>query len=150
MARGGTSPARDVVAIARGLLSKHEGIRKFPYVCTAGKITIGIGRNLEDRGLSMEEIEYLFANDLKIAATDCMKLFRDFRSITPAHRQAALLDMCFNLGGPRLAQFVNMRAAGDLRDWKTVAAEALNSKWAQDVGVRATTLTYILEHGRLP
>ena len=150
MARGGASPEQGVVAIARELLKMHEGIRSKPYICTAGKLSIAIGRNLEDRGLSMDEIEYLFANDLKIAAQDCLKLFRDFLSITPAHRQAALLDMCFNLGGPRLGKFVNMRAAVDLRDWKTVAKEARDSKWATDVGKRADTICYILEHGRLP
>ena len=150
MARGGTNPAQGVVAIARGLLKGHEGCRTKPYICPAGKITIGVGRNLEDRGLSMAEIEYLFANDLQIAARDCLKLFRDFRSITPPERQAALLDMSFNLGYPRLAKFVNMRAAVDLRDWKTAAKEALNSKWAADVGPRAVTISYILEHGKLP
>ena len=149
MARGGTT-ADNVIAVARQLLKKHEGVRSKPYICTAGKITVGIGRNLEDRGLSMTEIEYLFANDLVIVARDCIKLFRDFDSITPVHRQAALLDMCFNLGGPRLAKFVNMRAAVDLRDWKTAAKEALDSKWATDVGTRAITISYILEHGKLP
>ena len=150
MARGGTRPASGVVAIARELLKKHEGIRSKPYVCTAGKISVGIGRNLEDRGLSLDEIEFLFANDLVIVARDCIKLFRDFNSITPAHRQAALIDMCFNLGGPRLTKFVKMRAAVDLRDWKTVAKEALDSKWAKDVGQRAVTICYILEHGKMP
>ena len=150
MARGGTDPAQSVIAIARILLKKHEGVRSKPYICPAGKVTAGVGRNLEDRGLSPDEIEYLFNNDLKVAAGDCLKLFRDFRSITPPHRQAALLDMSFNLGGPRLAKFINMRAAVDLRDWKTAAREAFDSKWAKDVGRRAVTISYILEYGKLP
>ena len=139
-----------VIPIARELLKRHEGIREKPYLCPAGKITIGIGRNLEERGLSADEIEYLFKNDLNIAAHECSKLFRDFGGITPVHRQAALLDMCFNLGALRLSQFLKMRAAIDLRDWNTAAREALNSKWASDVGSRAVTIAFIIKNGTLP
>jgi GH24 family phage-related lysozyme (muramidase) len=30
-------------------LTRHEGLRLKPYLCPAGKLTIGIGRNLEAR-----------------------------------------------------------------------------------------------------
>ena len=31
-------------------LTLHEGSRSHPYRCTSGKLTIGVGRNIEDRG----------------------------------------------------------------------------------------------------
>ena len=40
-------------------LTRHEGKRAYPYRCPAGKLSIGVGRNLEDKGLSEEEIEYI-------------------------------------------------------------------------------------------
>ena len=73
-----------------------------------GKLTIAVGRNLTDRGLADDEIDYLFANDLVIALQICQDLYPSFASFTPA-RQAALISMAFNLGKPRLAGFRRMR-----------------------------------------
>ena len=156
--RGRKSPSTTVLNLAKSLLAKHEGYRKHPYLCTAGKISIGIGRNLEDRGLSDDEIKYLFENDVKIAYADCKRLFRDFDSITTPARQAALIDMAMNLGGPRLTKFVNMRAAVDLRNWKGAAREMVTSSanpdepslWKRQVGERADRLAFVVENGRLP
>ena len=142
-----TSPA-NADKIARDLIIKHEGQRSKPYLCPAGKITIGIGRNIEDVGLSQDEINYLFANDMKTARMTCRKLFRDFSAI-PETRQAALLDMALNLGQPRLSRFVKMREAVDLRDWQTAAAEAKDSAWYRQVGRRGEKIVSILETGRV-
>lgn len=35
-------------------LIRDEGVRKFPYKDTVGKTTIGVGRNLDDVGLSQD------------------------------------------------------------------------------------------------
>ena len=51
----------------RALIRKHEGVSQFPYVDTVGKITIGVGQNLSDRGLEQVEINFLFEQDIKIA-----------------------------------------------------------------------------------
>ena len=40
-------------------IKEHEGYRKFPYHCTANKLTIGYGFNLEDVGISEEESELI-------------------------------------------------------------------------------------------
>jgi len=45
-------------------LTLHEGRKNKPYKCTSGKITIGVGRNLDDNGLSEDEIDYLLTNDV--------------------------------------------------------------------------------------
>ena len=44
-------------------LVRHEGMRLKPYRCTAGKLTIGIGRNLDDRGISQKEAYVLLEYD---------------------------------------------------------------------------------------
>ena len=38
-----------------------------PYMDSVGKCTIGVGRNLTDRGLSVDEVELLFEIDFKLA-----------------------------------------------------------------------------------
>ena len=52
-------------------LIRHEGYRQFPYNCSAGKRTIAIGRNLDDRGISEDEAKYMLRNDIVI----CKQLF---------------------------------------------------------------------------
>ena len=43
-------------------LRLHEGVEHMPYKDTVGKLTIGVGRNLDDRGLSDDEIDYILSN----------------------------------------------------------------------------------------
>jgi lysozyme len=45
-------------------LVRYEGLRLKPYRCTAGKLTIGIGRNLDDCGISQTEAYVLLENDI--------------------------------------------------------------------------------------
>ena len=107
----------NIIAASRDLVQLHEGRRQFSYYDTRGKLTIAVGRNLTDRGLADDEIDYLFANDLTIALNICHDLYPRFTSFTPA-RQAALISMAFNLGKPRLAGFRRMRAAINRGNWQ--------------------------------
>lgn len=136
----------DYKAQAALLIRRHEGVRPHPYTDTLGKMTIGVGRNLSDRGLSPAEIEMLFENDMAIAANDLDIWCAPWRSYS-AHRRAALLSMSFNLGGPRLMGFVKMRAALLACDFTTAADEALNSKWAGQIGQRATDIAAMIKDG---
>ncbi|MCK9592700.1 MAG: hypothetical protein M0Q91_11915 [Methanoregula sp.] len=43
-------------------LKIDEGVKLKPYYCSEDKLTIGIGRNLEDRGLDRNEMLYLIYN----------------------------------------------------------------------------------------
>lgn len=130
-------------ALADRTLRRHEGRAHHPYQDTAGKLTIGIGRNLTDRGLNDDEIEYLFATDLRLAVTICRDLYPAFRGFHPA-RQAVLISMAFNLGKPRLAGFRRMRAAINRGDWGNAAAEAEASLWARQTRRRADEIARLL------
>ena len=129
----------NIIAASRDLVQRHEGRRQFPYYDTRGKLTIAVGRNLNDRGLADDEIDYLFANDLIIALQICQDLYPCFASFTPA-RQAALISMAFNLGKPRIAGFRRMRAAINRGNWQGAADEAENSLWARQTRHRATDI----------
>lgn len=138
-----TSAERDAL---RQQLIHHEGLRLKPYTDTVGKLTIGVGRNLNDRGITEAEARYLLDNDINGAINDLLALTW-FPDLDPV-RQRVFVDLCFNLGIVRLKGFVKMLDAASRKDWPTAAAELLNSKYAQQVGQRAQTLAAMLVTGR--
>ncbi len=128
-------------------LKRHEGIRNKPYKDTVGKLTIGIGRNLDDVGLSDDEIEYLLQNDIRRAIEDAKKAVKTFDSLTLS-RQAVVANMVFNLGLSRFLGFKNTIAAIERGDYKTASEGMLASLWAKQVGKRATELAKLMEDGQ--
>ena len=128
----------------RQMLERHEGLRLKPYRCSAGKMTIGYGRNLDDVGISEEEASYLLNNDIKRAEGDLISIFPYFGGFSKS-RQDALLDMMFNLGKTRFLGFKKMIAAIKSDDWKEAKIQAMDSKWAAQVGYRAKEVTNIFE-----
>ncbi|PLX49135.1 MAG: lysozyme [Desulfobulbaceae bacterium] len=127
-------------------LIEHEGLRLKPYVCPAGKITIGAGRNLDDNGISTAEAMVLLRNDILATTLRLEKVVPGFRSLSE-RRRMALIDMCYNLGLPRLLKFKKMLAAMLARDFDTAADEMLDSVWADQVGQRAHTLATMMREG---
>lgn len=106
-------------------LVEHEGYRKNVYKDTLGIDTIGIGRNLEDRGITKEELDYLdypnietvyergieYADAVYLACNDIEIVEEELLRHQPcvsdlsATRQMVLMDMAFNMGVPRLLKF---------------------------------------------
>ncbi len=129
------------------ILKEHEGVRKFPYRCPAGKLTIGVGRNLEDVGLREDEIEYLLENDIKECIADLRKIFPQFDEIDDV-RQAVLVDMRFNLGPARFRTFKRFIQAVRGGYWLLAAQEMKDSKWYNQVGIRARRLCKMMEQGK--
>jgi lysozyme len=119
-----------------------------------GKVTIGIGRNLTDVGISDAEATVLLHNDVSAALLDLDKHIPWWRSLSEP-RQRALANMAFNMGWPRLSGFKNMLAA--LRDgrWDDAAQESLDSKWADQTdgkidgkdGARAERIAEMIRAG---
>ena len=127
-------------------LERDEGVRLKPYLDTVGKTTIGIGRNLDDVGISDDEALYLCRNDIARTMADLDKHAPWWRSLSEA-RQRALANMCFNMGWYRLSGFVHLLAALQAGDWATAKTEALTSKWAAQVGNRASRIALMFEEG---
>jgi len=133
-------------SMLREQLIRHEGRRKKPYVDTVGKVSIGVGRNLTDRGLSPAEIDYLFENDIDSCIADLDNNLPWWRELSDA-RQHVLLDMCFNMGIKRLLKFVNTLADVQAGRYNDAADNMLKSKWAGQVGQRAKTLARMMRDG---
>lgn len=130
-------------------LRLHEGERLKPYRCTAGKLTIGVGRNLEDRGISREESAMLLANDIANEERELVRALPWVAKLDEV-RQRVLLDMSFNLGIAGLLGFKNTLATIQEGNYQRAAAMMLDSKWAGQVGARAERLARMMATGKDP
>lgn len=109
------------------------------YKDSEGYYTIGYGRLLEEKlsgGISEGEARYLLTNDIDSCKRQVINSFSYYYS-APEPVQRGIINMCFNLGLPRLKKFVKMHRALGIGDYTTAAKEALDSKWAGQVGDRA-------------
>lgn len=128
-------------------LIRDEGLRLKPYRCTAGKLTIGVGRNIDDRGISEAEAMMLLGSDIAAITAELDRAIPWWSSLSDARRRA-LVNMGVNMGVPRLLGFKRMLAAMQVGDFATAAVEALDSKWAIDVGVgRAGRVAALIREG---
>jgi lysozyme len=127
-------------------LNRDEGRKKFPYLDTKGKLTIGVGRNLTDRGISDDEIDYLCQNDIRLAENTCRQQLPWFSNLDPI-RQAVIVNMMFNLGLEKFDEFQQMAMAVARGNWGEAARQMQNSLWAQEVGDRAVRLANQMEQG---
>ena len=128
---------------------RHEGkrvtnSRHMLYKCSAGKWTLGYGRNVESRGLSEDEALMLLENDIEDACIDLADIFTQFAAF-PENIQLVLVDMRLNLGFTGFRGFNRMIAAVKTKDWKQMKAEMIDSKWYSDVGQRAVNLVKMVE-----
>ncbi|MET4696708.1 glycoside hydrolase family protein [Endozoicomonas lisbonensis] len=129
-------------------LIRHEGIQLRPYTDTVGKLTIGVGRNLDDLGITRDEALVLLANDIARARSELIRCYPWVEQLNPV-RQDALVNMVFNLGLPAFSGFRKMLAALQDRNFEQAAKEMLDSRWATQVHGRASELADRIERGRV-
>lgn len=110
-------------------IKRFEGVRKFPYTCTQGKITIGVGHNLTDNGLPEHLIETIFILDLIDALKDLESIFGELEG----GHLIALTDLRFNLGATRFRTFKKLINFVKEKDWINAAVELEDSKWWNQV-----------------
>lgn len=142
-------------------LIEHEGISLMPYRCVRGKLTIGVGRNLDDNPLSMEEkralgdymhgittngAKMLLRNDIKVAYNGAKKIFKDFDELCE-DRRYALVDMCFQLGVKGVAKFRRMRWAIAGKDFEEASRACLSSVYAKQTPKRANRIAEVIRTG---
>ena len=148
-------------------LIEHEGMVLTVYKDSLGIDTIGIGRNLKDRGISREELDYLdipnmevvyehgiseadarylALNDIAIVENELCRVHTCVENLDSV-RQLVLMDMAFNMGVPRLCKFKLMWNAIHEKKWEAASREMLDSKWARQVGRRAKILSDAMASG---
>lgn len=149
-------------------LMRDEGYRDTPYFCSEGILSIGVGHALghasvpADVQIRMQRegvmdkpwpravLMQLFAIDVDEHEADLIRLAErrkvDLGSLTD-RRVRALINMTFNLGARGLGKFVKMWGAMAAGDWDGVARQAMDSRWARQVGVRADRIEVMLREG---
>ena len=132
-------------------LTLHEGSRQFVYKDTTGHWTIGVGRNISigGMGLSEEEILYLLKNDIRRVDKELEKAFKFYVGLDPVRRDA-LINLCFNIGLPRLRKFHLALRSLEVGDYEDAAIELLDSLWASQVGKRAEDIAHMIRTGEYP
>jgi lysozyme len=124
----------------------RDDSQKLGFEGKPGKLTIGIGRNLDDVGLSDEEIYFLFENDWNRSKAALNKRLPWTASLDEV-RQAVLIDMTFNMGIDTLLQFAQTLAFIMAQRYEDAAKAMLKSLWANQVGSRAYKLAEQMRTG---
>jgi len=131
------------------MLKVHEGVETYAYKCSENKTTIGVGRNVDKAGglgLSDDEVDYLLQNDIDRVILELDSEYDWFSDLDDV-RQDAMVDISFNLGQTRLRAFKNALAAMSEGDWDEAADQFMDSRWSEQVGVRAKNLTEMIRSG---
>ena len=129
--------------VLREQLQRHESFRAKPYRCSAGKLTIGFGRNLDDRGITSVEAQFLLEQDIRETIRDLDRALPWWKELSNVRRRV-LADMCFNMGLGRLLTFRKMLAALGAHDYMEAANEMEDSRWYHQVGTRAARLVLMM------
>jgi len=133
-------------------LKRHEGVKAFAYRCSSDKLTIGVGRCIDEDGgigLSDDEIEYLLMNDIARCDKELEGAYDWYRDLNKPRRDA-MINLCFNLGLTRLRGFVKALEAMSRGQYDLAADEFLDSRWADQVGDRAVEVTELIRVGDYP
>ncbi len=133
----------------KAILIRHEGLSLKPYRDTRGNLTIGVGRNLEDKGITEGEALFMLENDIRIVEEELNEKIPWWGELDPV-RQEILANMAFNLGVPKLMKFKRFLRALKEGNYAQAADEMLDSLWAQQVGRRAKELALAMRNGEYP
>lgn len=137
------------MSLIEKMLTLHEGVRLKPYLDSVGKTTIGVGRNLTDKGISPEEAQQFLINDLYDVRESLRKNLPWTASLDTT-RYAVLQDMCYNMGMAGLLKFVKTLSMVQHGDYAGAADAMLQSKWAKQVVSRAVRLAEMMRTGEIP
>lgn len=133
----------------REQLKIDEGVKYEIYNDHLGYATFGIGHLVvagdEEHGkpvgtpVSEERVNAVFDSDVEKYISETKKVFPKLDDL-PEEAQQVLVNMCFNMGAPRLGQFKKFIAAVESHNWDTASVEMMDSRWAKQVGARAERL----------
>jgi lysozyme len=120
-------------------LLRDEGLVLHTYRDQNGWLTIGVGHNLDARGISQDAAMLILQDDIRDTKTGLMAKWPWMRDLSPA-RLGAFINLAFNLGVQGLQGFKVMLKAAEAGEWDAAASALLDSKYATQVGERADRL----------
>ena len=135
-----------MINLAKNMIKNDEGLELKVYRCPANKLSIGYGRNLEDRGITEEEADYLLSNDIRSIRKELFDSKINFEKLNNA-RQSVLINMAYQMGINGLFKFKKMFSALSNQDYSLASLEMLDSKWAKQTPARAERLSSLMLKG---
>lgn len=132
----------------KGMLIEDEDCKLFPYTDTTNHLSIGVGRNLSERGISSNEAMQMLDNDIMYFTAKLDSLF-DFFSQLDDNRKIVLINICFNVGVNGFLGFSRMLQFVKERDFEKASHEILQSKAASQCPNRYQRLAYVMKTGEL-
>ena len=137
----------------RKQLEIDEGVKYEIYKDHLGYPTFGIGHLITEddpehgepdgKEISEDRVNEIFETDVAKFVSEAKILFPDLDDL-PDVAQQVIVNMAFNMGRPRLSKFKNFIAGVNDRDWTRAAEEMMDSRWADQVGARATRLRNLI------
>lgn len=127
------------------MLIRHEGFVETPYQDSLGIWTVGVGRNLS-RPMADHEIMYLLQSDIATCEEELSRNLPWFDDLDPVRRDC-MIDLCFNMGYPRLSKFTKALAAMAEGNWDRAAYEFMDSRWSKQVKTRAVDICNMIKTG---
>ena len=138
-----------IISNLREQLKIDEGVKYEVYDDHLGYKTFGIGHLVvagdQEYGASVgtpvseERVNAVFDEDVQKYIDESKKVFPNLDSL-PEEAQQVIVNMCFNMGAPRLSKFKKFIAGVTDGNWSTAAVEMMDSRWATQGGVRAERL----------
>ena len=120
-----------------------ESCELFPYRCSSDKLTIGVGRNIQEVGISEDEAMYLLENDIKNVVSQCRSTFDWFDNLTSI-RQEAIVNLVFNMGLSTFCKFKKTIAHLEKGEYELAGTELLDSNYARQVGQRSVRVANMI------
>ena len=126
-------------------IKEHEGFRDTVYSDSLGYATIGYGHLVlptdnfvEGVTYSKEQLEVLFDKDFQIAFNSANELVDglDLNHIA----KGVIIEMCFQLGKPRVMKFKKMWEALRNNDFEEAANQMIDSAWHKQTTSRCESL----------
>ena len=131
------------------IIRDEGGYQQYAYQDSLGLWTIGYGRCVDrkrGKGISETEAALLLDNDIRDTTGDLLTALPWVANLDEP-RRGVLINMTFNLGIMGLLGFKATLTAIQASDWDAAAQHMLDSKWATQVGQRATRLANQMKTG---
>tara|TARA_R100000781_G_C4011847_1_gene103952 strand:+ start:145 stop:603 length:459 start_codon:yes stop_codon:yes gene_type:complete len=119
-----------------------------PGTTVQGNITIGIGRDIQNFGLSEDEIQMLLKNDIKRVIEEARN-FSFYQELNQT-RKIVILSMLFNLGLTRFNKFVKFKKAVQAKSYDVAAMEMRDSLYYRQLSHRVEKLAVWMDSGNMP
>ena len=126
-----------------------EGYKYETYEDHLGFLTLGVGHLVLDTDpeinkpvgtpIGEERILECLNDDIETVCDELNRNMPWWKELSD-EKMRVLANMCFNLGITRLLKFRKFLAALESGDFETAGEEMMDSKWATQVGARATRL----------